>query len=360
MSTQEFREALALRRAISYYVSDFTGVFTIGIQLLMCTYGLSAFLATPLERRKGRLPYMILSFVIFILFVTITGFDLPKNCQILYRSEPGASYYNERSRAIRGAMATASQALINAFVALGDALLLYRCYAIWNDTLWVLVLPTLVFLSYIALALTNVARSAMGISGSSESQILISQQVQIAYTCLTVALNIITTSLIAYRIRSAQRLLSRSLPGRRMVVYSNAARIVIESALPLSLFGLFYAIFNTCNWASRTSSGLPNLDYYLTSSISSSVYFCFAALSPQMIIFRVTTGRSHTHQGDLGSSVNPDSEPLGALDFKSGHADQSSISSYEEEEDSVLPPHARDDPNAITEEPKFVARQAEV
>ncbi|KAG2003807.1 hypothetical protein CC2G_004380 [Coprinopsis cinerea AmutBmut pab1-1] len=75
-ASPEYIEQYALAFAAVFYVSDIIAVLEAGLQIFMCVYGLSSFLGTPPERRKGRLPYVFLSFLILFLSVIPTGIDL--------------------------------------------------------------------------------------------------------------------------------------------------------------------------------------------------------------------------------------------------------------------------------------------
>ncbi|KAG2003795.1 hypothetical protein CC2G_004371 [Coprinopsis cinerea AmutBmut pab1-1] len=320
--SKEFVDRVALHTAMSFYVSDIIGICTTGLQLFLCVYGLHSFFATPIERRKGRLPYIVLSFVIFVLFACMTGVDLAMNFKLLYYSEPGMPYYRARMQAYSESLRSTSLGLLYSFVILGDGLLLYRCFVIWSDRWWIVLPPALLYLGFVGLSLTAFIRFVTKVTVTTPNGSLIAQQITIAYTSLTVAMNVIATALIAYKIIRAQKAWAKAIPSRNMSVYNSAARLVIESALPLTICGLFYLIFNAINWSYRTSEGVPSITYYTAASIFSSLYFSFAALSPQMIIFRVTTGRSHIHRGDLETSLNPDSRPLGNIAFNNGPIQQ--------------------------------------
>ncbi|KAG2003721.1 hypothetical protein CC2G_004305 [Coprinopsis cinerea AmutBmut pab1-1] len=276
------------------------------MQIFMCIYGLSAFLGTSPELRKGRRPYVLLSFAILVLSGIPACLDLVMGFKALYGTGSGLDYIRARQRGYHDPMATISQTLFHAYVALGDGLLLWRCYIIWNDLWWVIVPPLTIFLGFIGLSLTNIVRIISKTARSTELQAVQTQQITIAYTFLTVSLNAIATSLIAYRLVRAQRSFSRTLPGRGMRVYRAAARILVESALPLTLFGLCAALFGVVVWFRRSSEdGSLDLGSMVAGDVFGALYASFAALAPQMIIFRVTTGRSwHTRDADLHTSVD--------------------------------------------------------
>jgi hypothetical protein len=61
-------------------------------------------------------------------------------------------------------------------------------------------------------------------------------------TFLTVSTNIVVTSLITFRLLCARRALAKVLPSADMRVYTSVIAILVESAAPLSIFGVVAAI----------------------------------------------------------------------------------------------------------------------
>jgi hypothetical protein len=61
-------------------------------------------------------------------------------------------------------------------------------------------------------------------------------------TFLTVSTNIVITSLITFRLLRARRALAKVLPSADMQVYTGAIAIRVESAPPLTVFGIVAAI----------------------------------------------------------------------------------------------------------------------
>ncbi|EAU82942.2 hypothetical protein CC1G_09204 [Coprinopsis cinerea okayama7 len=310
---EEFIERLALHDAAIFYTGNTIAVLDIGMQIFMCIYGLSAFIGTSPELRKGRRPYVLLSFAILVLSGIPACLDLAMGFKALYGTGSGLDYIRARQRGYHDAMATVSQTLFHAYVALGDGLLVLTIDDSFGD-----VISFGMTFGFIGLSLTNIVRIISKTARSTELQAVRTQQITIAYTFLTVSLNVIATSLIAYRLVRAQRSFSRTLPGRGMRVYRAAARILVESALPLTLFGLCAALFGVVVWFRRSEEdGSLDLGSMVAGDVFGALYASFArlisrfiswnlkALAPQMIIFRVTTGRSwHTRDADLHTSVD--------------------------------------------------------
>jgi hypothetical protein len=75
----------------------------------------------------------------------------------------------------------------------------------------------------------------------------------VASTFLTVSTNIFVTSLITFRLLRARRALARVLPSVDMRVYTGVIAILVESAAPLTIFGIASVIFS---YHYNTSAGL--------------------------------------------------------------------------------------------------------
>ena len=69
-----------------------------------------------------------------------------------------------------------------------------------------------------------------------------------ASTLLTVSTNIIVTSLIAFRLLRARRSLAKVLPSADLRLYTGVVAILIESALPLTVFGIIAAIMQQLDY----------------------------------------------------------------------------------------------------------------
>ncbi|KAG2009462.1 hypothetical protein CC2G_012396 [Coprinopsis cinerea AmutBmut pab1-1] len=215
-------------------------------------------------------------------------------------------------------------------VIIGDGLLLYRCWIIWKDAWWAIVLPTLLYLTVTGLhiyqtsvrALTKLLNRADPAKFSATGG-----YVHPTVVALTIILNILITSMIAYRLIRAQRTLSKVLPRRNMKVYSAAAGILIESAFPLTFSGFGSTITEmlALAYVERQPWWLRNMA--TAGSIPNGFYYTFVALSPQMIIFRVKTGRSWMrHEETVHAKTRPLSQPI-LFNHGSSDVDESFIES---------------------------------
>ncbi|KAJ3543191.1 hypothetical protein NMY22_g3233 [Coprinellus aureogranulatus] len=178
----------------------------------------------------------------------------------------------------------ASQCMNNVVNFIGDGLLLYRCYIIWSDMRWVVVVPAMAYVTSIVFGILYVLPMVDDISTGDTNLTYMS-----LFIILSVVLNMLVTFLISARLLLARRRLRAMFPdANSSKQYTGVVAILIESAIPVSLFGLGLAIILGI---SRDRD--PHIvEKEAANYVFSALYFSFAALSPQMIIFRVTTGRS--------------------------------------------------------------------
>ncbi|KAH6888908.1 hypothetical protein BKA70DRAFT_1541475, partial [Coprinopsis sp. MPI-PUGE-AT-0042] len=118
---------------------------------------------------------------------------------------------------------------------------------------------------------------------------------------LSVLTNVLVTSLILYKLIQKRRAVSQVLEGvKKPKMYGDVIAILIESAAPIAIFGILLAI-SFFNIALVQRRPIERAHWAVFNDVTSLFYYSFCALSPQMIIFRVTTSRSWTSARDSGS-----------------------------------------------------------
>ncbi|KAJ2924158.1 hypothetical protein H1R20_g12937, partial [Candolleomyces eurysporus] len=177
-------------------------------------------------------------------------------------------------------------ALFGILVLLGEALLVYRCYVICMDYWWVAILPAVTSLSAFVLFLLSIFVTTPNFKTA---------EISSASSLLTVSTNVVVTSLITFHLLRARRTLSKLLPSKDMRLYTGIVAILIESALPVTIFGIIQAAL--AHTSNRSEVEVVCL------SVFDGLFSAFCALSPHMIIFRVTTGRSFTRFPSVKNSV---------------------------------------------------------
>lgn len=161
---------------------------------------------------------------------------------------------------------------------LGDALMLYRCYVFWGSTsLWIIVFPALLFLGSSAMGIVMTIQS--GLPGG---DIFHGTAVNFGtpWIVLTIVFNVLVTGLIGIRLISVSRSMRNVLSRERAEVYVGVVAILIESALPFTILGICYLVTYVRND--------PEVLAFAC------VWGMFCALSPQIIILRVSMGSAWT------------------------------------------------------------------
>ncbi|KAJ2921895.1 hypothetical protein H1R20_g15197, partial [Candolleomyces eurysporus] len=177
----------------------------------------------------------------------------------------------------------ASSAGLGLIIMIGDALLVYRCYIVCVQYWWVIILPTMTSLSALVLFFMTAYTTD---EGDSTINYLV------ASTLLTVSTSIIVTTLISIRLLRARRTLAKLLPSADVRVHTGVIAILIESAAPLTIFGIIAAIIIVTRVAGTIYKSPEGI--IVCGPLFNGLFYSFCALSPHMIIFRVTTGRSFT------------------------------------------------------------------
>jgi hypothetical protein len=95
-----------------------------------------------------------------------------------------------------------------------------------------------------------------------------------ASTFLTVSTNIVVTSLITLRLLRARRALGKVLPSADMQVYTGVIAILVESAAPLTIFGVISAILQQFGAKSNQSPG-----YYVCVTLFECLFYSFCVSS---------------------------------------------------------------------------------
>ncbi|KAJ2936630.1 hypothetical protein H1R20_g455, partial [Candolleomyces eurysporus] len=258
------------------YANITIGMAASGILLFMAIYGFSVFLETPKELRKGRTPYIVLSLIITTLAVLSSSLDCAWLFEGLLGSTSGSGFLANLGKNGRSWKRFLSVGASMVTVSLGDALLVYRCYVIWKRTWWIVVLPALTLLASIVTSFFALIR---------EIDAKRSNTFEAARQLLTVSTNILVTVLISFYLLRARSTLSMVFASKDLKLYTGVVAILIESALPLSVFGIICAAMGL--------AGVPekNPEHFLVAWYTfNALFFAFCPLAPVMIIFRITTG----------------------------------------------------------------------
>lgn len=243
--------------------------------------------------------------------VVLLGFSLAANMLlgqfmwIEHRNFPGGpvAYFNDENTIWFNVLGSATDVVADY---LSNALLIYRCYIIWNRQWKIIAFPCLVFLGASVMAMFTVVESALPLSSIFTEQ---SISFAIPWISLTCGLNTMITILIAGRIIYLSRAISGILPPENRRIYTNVVAIMVESALPFTLLGIIFAI---------------TLGKNIQESVAfSDIWGMFVALSPQFIILRLAMGKGWTDatvsefSGSLSFSNAASTLPVASLSDKS-------------------------------------------
>ncbi|KAH6911863.1 hypothetical protein BKA70DRAFT_1185512 [Coprinopsis sp. MPI-PUGE-AT-0042] len=267
-------------------------------QIVLVLYGISGFFATPKDRRRRRLRFIIISAVMLVMCAIDTGLDLRREFRYLYTGGPDGVSYLQAMRIVYANDSRLWDSIGDAFlyvaIAVGDVLMLWRCLILWTDRKWVVLFPSLICLGSIG---SNIA-CLVGVASFDDN---IGYKGLLAGAGLNVILNVMITFLIVLRVLRARSRTAKAFPNQKPPRwYSGVTALVVESAAPLSIFGICFIALRAVN-VSETARGLQSGRvlqrgrHNITTGVFTCLYYAFCTPSPQIIIVRVTRGKAWTH-----------------------------------------------------------------
>ncbi|EGO28970.1 hypothetical protein SERLADRAFT_353852, partial [Serpula lacrymans var. lacrymans S7.9] len=163
---------------------------------------------------------------------------------------------------------------------IGDAMLMYRCYLVYERN-WKIIIPSfIIWLSSLSCGIVVIITFA---TLDTSALLNVSQAEPFVDSVLgtTLGMNIITTSLIVYRIWSVDRQTARmtvSTSSRRGSRLKHVVRILVESA---ALYTVSVLVF-VCTYAASNNANYGTSDNVVQ----------IIGISFNLIIIRITSGRS--------------------------------------------------------------------
>ncbi|KAG2010595.1 hypothetical protein CC2G_013408 [Coprinopsis cinerea AmutBmut pab1-1] len=254
-----------------------------GMQIVMCTFGFIIYRETPKDMRRGRRMYIIWSWTILTLFTLSQVADALEMFNLLINSTSPAQalrVLKPKYEYTWWRLSTSIGLWICNWI--GDGLLLYRCFKIWSDKMWVCVLPALAYVGSCAVSLLAIGLRIKWSQNHAAGPGQYGKALQ-GWIFLSISVNCVVTALISFRLLRIRRQLATVLSPQDLHVYVGIVAILVESALPLSLAGIMFAALS-----SPSSDGAVTV----ARTVALLCWFSLNALCPQMIIFRVITGRS--------------------------------------------------------------------
>ncbi|KAI0043707.1 hypothetical protein FA95DRAFT_1475919, partial [Auriscalpium vulgare] len=168
---------------------------------------------------------------------------------------------------------------------MGDGLLVYRAYMIWNSQLWVVAFPILMYIGSSVMVILTVVQSALPNAFLFDGH---TAQLGVPWVSLSVSVNIVVTTLICGRLLYMRRAMHAARAPELAEMYTSIIAILIESAMPFSVIGIGLIV-----------TYAKNDEFDIAFAF---VWGMFCSLSPQMIILRVAMGRGWTR--DTGAQFS--------------------------------------------------------
>ncbi|KAH6883706.1 hypothetical protein BKA70DRAFT_1471251 [Coprinopsis sp. MPI-PUGE-AT-0042] len=289
------------------------------VQVFMVIYASITFLETPKTLRRGRLQFIVISWGILLLSSVHTAIILVSafarntgRLDLLYRG--GVFLLHPK-------LSNIARTLI---VAAGDFLMVWRCFSLWRDRQWVLVVPVVTGMgSLVCSTVADIKQRPIYFDTTDTfilGEIHSLLYVWLAAVALSVATNIMATCLILVPLARSWWAISKACPDRKASsMYSKVTAVIIESAAPLAACGVGLLVSRAL-WinlrgdfpayiADRASLSQYAIHEAVMKTFSM-LYVSFSALSPQMMIFRVTMGKSWENAGDSEGGATAFSQPI--------------------------------------------------
>ncbi|TFK21043.1 hypothetical protein FA15DRAFT_718211 [Coprinopsis marcescibilis] len=272
-----------------------------GIHLFIFVEVLLNFLRSSQEARRTQRVYTVVSFTIFVAFIVFT---LARNLDVGSMLVDKLTFLEAvRKIGVNPAVwRTVVEQLAGGLIQIvgeGMMIQLFRCFIIWDHRRAVIVLPAILYVSTAVMGLSAVIMDhiqAMNTTGVVENPTANEMGLWLAYFVLSIGVNFLHTSLIAYpiiRMRYQMRKLDaetsfKVLPSH-LEPYTRVLSIIIESAFPFTISGSLAVIISVNKSSAATlaaaCAALP---------MSNVVWTSTASLAPHLIIYRVARGRSWT------------------------------------------------------------------
>ncbi|KAH6904087.1 hypothetical protein BKA70DRAFT_548570 [Coprinopsis sp. MPI-PUGE-AT-0042] len=309
LPSEEELESYGMALAKSCLVNGILGSVLLASQIYMVLYGLFAFCGTPKIKRAGRLRFVIISVVIAIASCIDMGMDIGAELGVVLAGGPtGISYRDAYANYIgsKKDYILSGDLLLIVAIVVGDSLMLWRCSVLWTEKRWVLLFPYLAFFGSIASNITYLALLQV-----KRFPLQVQIRALVVSVSLSVSMNIMVTSLILFQLISTWRRASNSFPNtRRPRMYTDVLVLMIESAAPLAFFGICWTISTIVTILRPPQNLTERGRLHIFSGITNCVYFSFCSIAPQMIILRVTTGKTWKNAVESQDGGRECSQPI--------------------------------------------------
>ncbi|KAJ3508977.1 hypothetical protein NLJ89_g5464 [Agrocybe chaxingu] len=292
----------------SSYLGDFVSSVLLGVEIALF-FQSAYYLCHGAYSQRKRTFFIVYGFVLVFLVGTaaVTRKALGAGMWIDHRDElPGgpAQWWIEHNSWWVNILGLS---VVVAADAMSNGLMMYRCYILLSSNIWVIVVPALLFISSFTLGvMTIVAGSRPGTSFFSGQALAFG----VPWIALTVSFNVLVTVLICGRLLSTYFAMRNAGASESMRDRLGIIAILIESALPFSVFGIALSILY--GLGSQTTVAFAD------------IWGNMVGISPQLIILRVAMGRAWTKE-----TINTTRAPVFATRPRDPHTTQIFISQTE-------------------------------
>ncbi|THV00219.1 hypothetical protein K435DRAFT_657547 [Dendrothele bispora CBS 962.96] len=189
-----------------------------------------------LSLRRKRFPSGARRFVTTIsLFILVTVYNVLSLSRVVsaFTDTPGRPFTADKHYAIiNDALTITKQAFYNATTLCSDAFFIYRVFIVWNRKVTHIALPTLLLGADIAVMIVDTASFAKAVPGENVMRNEVTRLVTVVYS-VTLALNLICTIMIAFKIWSVQRSVAVLVSTSKE--FYTAISVIVESAAVYSI-----------------------------------------------------------------------------------------------------------------------------
>ncbi|KAH6908854.1 hypothetical protein BKA70DRAFT_1279011 [Coprinopsis sp. MPI-PUGE-AT-0042] len=257
-------------------------------QLLLCIQTFRQAQKTPRRLRAPRKPYLLLMLAIMVSSVVAFIVDVLDKGALF---TPGEAITSETVLPPDPLWWHIASPLAIGFIHLvGDGLLAWRTYLLWNSRPFLRFIPLVPYIASFGVLIAHIAITSKWALDPVDSGLLLVIQIQSAYFITSVSVNLVATGLICFRLLSFKKRVEKALGEYRLkseVPYLGISAILIESALPYTIFGLACTVLTALAGVEEIYAA-THAAYHLLWPM----WVISCALAPQLIIARVLNGSS--------------------------------------------------------------------
>ncbi|PPQ91386.1 hypothetical protein CVT25_004153 [Psilocybe cyanescens] len=175
---------------------------------------------------------------------------------------------------------------INSSFIVADGLLIWRCYYVWGQSFWTIVVPSILLIAEFGLFVAVIAIDGLYSQLTSHADAVIFNKVRSSLVFISIGTTVSTTFLIGWRVHSVSRL--NGLPSKKM--FSHIMVLIVESAAAYSFALLFDAIVNVVPTDCLVNSPVLEARCYVPATLCT-----VTGMAPTVLVARIAlTNPKHT------------------------------------------------------------------